>query len=771
VLARSQGNPFFAEELLAAGPNGDRSVLPATVHEVLAARVDALSVPGQHALRVAAVAGERVGHGLLAAASGLDQAELLPALREAVEYHVLVPDVGGEAYAFRHALLREVVQADLLPGERGQLHAALARALAAHPELAGGTPAQAAAELATHWYESHDLAEALPAAVAAGVAAEQALAFAEAQRHFERAVGLWDQVPDVAAGLPLDRAGLLGRAAEAAYLARDQQRAVALARAALAIVDASAEPVRAALLAERLGWYLWLTDSDQALDAYQHALGLLPTEPPSAARAWVLARQAEALNACSRVRAARASAEQALAIARLVGARREEGWALLALGNALFLLGERDEGLDHLRQARTIAEELGEVNLLALTFEYLPQVLEAAGRQADALAEVLQGIQTGRRLGLERFQDLGGLAALFCFQLGRWQDADRYLRQGMAANPMPTMPAIATRVWQAQLEVERGEFAAAAARLEEVTRAVPKPPRPQFGDHFAARAALAIWQDRLDDARAVVQAGLEWLAGTEEELYFRPLLTLGLRAEADRAERSRARRATDEAETARRVGTGLLARLRQLVDQAAAPQPETLAHALLGEAEAHPPGRPRRPRALGGGDGRMGGARPALPGRLRPLAASRGAAHPARCAGRGHHRAPPGPSDRPAARGGALAPRGRRPGPARPDRPGRAPSRRGRTRTAGRPVRAHPPRARGARPGRRRAQQPPDRPGAVHQPQDRRHPRLQHPGQARRGQPRRGRRGRPPRRARRPRLIRTWPHHRPPVTSPGTRTG
>jgi DNA-binding CsgD family transcriptional regulator len=591
LLARSDGNPFFAEELLAASSGGGTQALPTTLHDLLAGRIDALSASAQQVLRMATVAGRRVGHGLLDAAGPLEEPVLLKAVREAVEHHLLVPEPGGDAYAFRHALLGEVIDADLLPGERRQLHAALARALAAHPELAGGTPAQTAAELAVHWYESRDLAQALPAAVAAGAAAEQALAFAETQRHFERALDLWDQVPDVAAGLPLDRAGLLGRAAEAAYLAgHQQQRAVTLARAALASVDAAAEPVRAALLAERLGWYLWLFDSDAALDAYQQAVDLLPTQPPSAARAWVLARQAQALNMASRLQAGRASAEEALAVARLTDARREEGWALLALGTAVYLLGERDAGLAHLRQARTIAEELGEVELLAVTFVYLTLALDAAGRLADALAEALEGIETDRRLGLERFQGttLTNFAARFCFKLGRWQDADRYGRTAVAATLMPntTMHAILARAWQAQLEIERGEFTAAGARLDEVTRAGSTRLRPQFGYHIEATAALAIWQGRLDDARTIVQEGLEWLAGTEEEEYFRYLLTLGLRAEADRAELARARRAPNEADAARQVGAGLLARLRQLIDQTPAPQPETLAHAALGEAEA-----------------------------------------------------------------------------------------------------------------------------------------------------------------------------------------
>jgi tetratricopeptide (TPR) repeat protein len=105
--------------------------------------------------------------------------------------------------------------------------------------------------------------------------------------------------------------------------------------AALASVDRAAEPVRAGLLAERLGWYLWLSDNDAALDAYQQALDLVPAEPPSAARAGILAGQAHVLLMASRTREARVRAEEALAVARLSGARREEGRALLTLGCAM----------------------------------------------------------------------------------------------------------------------------------------------------------------------------------------------------------------------------------------------------------------------------------------------------------------------------------------------------------------------------------------------------------------------------------------------------
>ena len=584
VLARSDGNPFFAEELLAGGAGSGSTMLPASLNDLLTARIDALSGPAQQVLRVTAVAGRQVGHGLLAAASALNEPTLLDAVRETVEHQVLMADPAGDAYSFRHALLQEVVEADLLPGERRQLHAALARSLAAQPELAGGTPVQTAAEVAVHWYESHELGQALPAAVEAGEVAEQALAFAEAQRHFERALDLWDLVPDVAAGLSQDRVTVLGWASEAAHQAGDQQRAAALARAALTSVDATAEPIRAAVLAEELGHYLSAFGSDEALGVYQQAVDLLP-DGPSAARARVLAGQAGALLMASRVRAARASAEEALGIARLTGARQQEGFALLALGSALDALGEREVALAHVRQARQIAEELGDFDILGGAVVLLAQLLDTAGR----LTEALESMAEPRRLGIGSSWDqtLAAYAGDLCFRLGRWDDADRLLHRAVTTAVMPGMHALHARLRRAKFEIERGEVAAAAQLLDETQRNVVAGVRtPEYTGYFEGRAALAIWQDRLDDARVAVQQGLDWLAGAEHEHWFRTLLTLGLRAEADRAELARARRRPAEADAARQVGTALLARLRQLVGRSAAPAPETGAHATLGEAEA-----------------------------------------------------------------------------------------------------------------------------------------------------------------------------------------
>ena len=107
-------------------------------------------------------------------------------------HQLLVPD-GDQGYSFRHALLREAVYADLLPGERTRLHARLAELLADERRLAEvpGT----AAELAHHCLASHDMPGAFAASVLAGQEAERLAAPAEAHRHYDSgavAVGAGD---------------------------------------------------------------------------------------------------------------------------------------------------------------------------------------------------------------------------------------------------------------------------------------------------------------------------------------------------------------------------------------------------------------------------------------------------------------------------------------------------------------------------------------------------------------------------------------------------
>ena len=156
IVTRAEGNAYYAEELLAASVSSDpgqRSVLPAGLAALLLSRVEQLSDATQQVLRAAAVAGRKADDELVRAASGLAAAEYEGAVREAVTHQLLVPH-GTEGYVFRHALLREAVYADLLPGERTRLHATMCSLLADEQRL---TMPGTAAELAQHCLASHDI--------------------------------------------------------------------------------------------------------------------------------------------------------------------------------------------------------------------------------------------------------------------------------------------------------------------------------------------------------------------------------------------------------------------------------------------------------------------------------------------------------------------------------------------------------------------------------------------------------------------------------------
>ena len=149
VHERGGGNPLFTEVLL----NADGTLtpgLPGPARDVLLAAVAELPTDCQRVLRAAAVGGARIGHGLLAAVTGLEGTALDDALRPAVRAGVLVADEAG--YAFRHELFREAVLWDLLPGERVQAHRAFAEALQSGPPLGPASAHLPSVPLALHWH-------------------------------------------------------------------------------------------------------------------------------------------------------------------------------------------------------------------------------------------------------------------------------------------------------------------------------------------------------------------------------------------------------------------------------------------------------------------------------------------------------------------------------------------------------------------------------------------------------------------------------------------
>lgn len=231
IYDRSGGNPLFVEAL-ASNDGATESAGP--LRSLLRERVAGLSDAGRHVLGVASIAGSIVGHEFLARLADRPGLELDLALRELVEREQLLASAYG--YRFRHDLIREAVDGDLLPGERRRLHARAAELLSERPDLA--PQGRSAAELAEHWYQAGRAEEAYAASLAAADEAHAVFAYGEEFRHVQRALDLG----------PVDdprRLELHERAIEAALPSGLSALGLQHADAALELIDATADPERA----------------------------------------------------------------------------------------------------------------------------------------------------------------------------------------------------------------------------------------------------------------------------------------------------------------------------------------------------------------------------------------------------------------------------------------------------------------------------------------------------------------------------------------------
>jgi ATP/maltotriose-dependent transcriptional regulator MalT len=575
IYARSEGNPLFTEELLAARDTHTPDALPDTLRDALLQRIDALPPAAQQVVRVTAAAGRRAQHRLLETVVDLPEPSLLEALREAVGGHVLVESGDEQSYEFRHALLREAVYGDLLPGERGKLHVQLARAVEAEPSLAG-QEATASAELAYHWYAAHDLSRALSASIDAGFESERICAFAEAARHFERALDLWDCTREEQR---VDRLELLRRAAATTYSAGDGERAIALARSLLDEIDPATDPEAAALALERLGRYLWTSGhGEEALPVYRQAVEVLPATP-SVALARALAAEGQALMLSDRPAAAKALCDQALPMARATGARAVEANILNTLvacvgGHA----NDTRAAVEFADQARAIAEELDLPEEILRSYMNGSDALDQAGRVEEAVDLALAGSRRARELGLERHPGhlMGVEAADRQVRLDRWDEAiglaDRVLESG--TNLLAQISAKGAR---GTIAMERGDFALAHELLDDASSMIADHGGSMWlTEASVPRSRLAVRERRSDDARAIVAETLGELTRGEYVFYTAPLHWAGVCAEADTAEIARPLRDAVALEESEQRAVALLERLDRLVaryvDHPAPPQ-------------------------------------------------------------------------------------------------------------------------------------------------------------------------------------------------------
>ncbi|WP_040338055.1 ATP-binding protein, partial [Candidatus Blastococcus massiliensis] len=417
VVARAEGNAFFAEELLAAGVHDE--ALPWALADVLMTRVEQRSPAAQQVLRVAAVAGRMVRHEWLAAVVELTPEEVQRALAETVHHHLLVVHDDGR-YRFRHALLREAVLADLLPGEAVRLHAAIAAYLAAHPSA--GT----AAERVHHSRGSNDLPGALTAALEAADDACCVGAPAEQLQHLESALALWSAVPDAEERAGRDQAALLLETAVAARAAGEMHRALALLRSALETLGPDGDPAARARVHYTLAQAMVrVEDLAGAAEQSAAALQLVPADPPSEARTWAAATHARMSYAMGRLEEGDAAAEEALAAADALGL--DSAWADTAISQTGNRPGEDIAWVTRrLEEARVRARRAGDVDVEMRALFNLATLALDDGRLDDVVDLTGRGIQQAREQGMEwAFYpvELRHFRVTALYMTGRWDES------------------------------------------------------------------------------------------------------------------------------------------------------------------------------------------------------------------------------------------------------------------------------------------------------------------------------------------------------------
>jgi DNA-binding CsgD family transcriptional regulator len=498
-------------------------------------RIDGLPPDAQELLRLIAVA-RRVDHALLADASTLDSGALRDALREAVAGNVIVVDSDGR-YGFRHALLREVVHDDLLPGEHAELHLALARALERRVE-ADRPSAQILAGIAHHYLSAGDQPKALAAAVIAGDAADAVHAYGEAARLFERALELWPRVTDAEAVAGRERWALLKHAGHAHELDGHRVRAVALYEAALAEVDEASHPHRAAGLMERLAAARWgVGTAEAALATLERGLALLPPTDVSSERAMLLARRASFLMLRGRHRSAIEAARAALPVAEAAGEPGAQSRALNSLGTSLMSLGEVDEGAAQLRAAIDLAESVNRPRELEAAHLNLADALHMAGRSEEAREIVTRGRAIAGERG-DRCDWLELLDGEIAFDTGDWAFAERHI---IDTRPWAGTTFVNAVLRRAELAMGHGDAELARDLLGQAQEATRNIDEPQFlGVLGALLAELERRAGNLDAARAAVQAALDRIETcTDDVVRLARVATLGAIVEADAAQRAR----------------------------------------------------------------------------------------------------------------------------------------------------------------------------------------------------------------------------------------
>jgi DNA-binding CsgD family transcriptional regulator len=525
VLLRSEGNPLYAEELVAAGP----AEIPEHLADLFLARVDALADGPRELLRVASVDGTRVDVDTLGQLAGLDDVRLDGFLRELRDANLLRGT--GDSLAFRHGLLREAVYDDLLPDERTRLHADLAAILQERVDDDPDSPLAVLSRTAFHWSAAHDLPRTLVASERAGMVAAK-IGAAESVTHLERALSLWDQVPVAQALVGRTKIEVVVSLAVAMLDRNDTESWYALTRRAVDMLAPDTAP-RVACRAQ-FSFALAAVHNDDLARAPEaiRIASELAGDAPTEERAFCLAAQALLLDVTGRCESGLVAADRAISAARSLVERTLEGRDPLLLAmvfrtNALESLGRVDEACAEANRTIGVAREAG------MTGEALDSVAMLAGRLLqwgrvdEGIAVAGEGHREALAVGLPMYAARCGEPLVTALtRQGRFDEAEKLLADlrdlGLSDDDW----------WRtrADLSLARGDLDKAAHVVPERARH-PKAASP-FGEEADALILLRLAAARADESACLALAAsfLPQLEGFDSPVLAAAVARIGFQA-------------------------------------------------------------------------------------------------------------------------------------------------------------------------------------------------------------------------------------------------
>ncbi|HWQ15715.1 MAG TPA: tetratricopeptide repeat protein, partial [Roseiflexaceae bacterium] len=591
LVERAYGTPLFIEEMLrylldsgvlvrdntgewfCARPV-ERTAVPAQIEQLLVSRLDQLDGASRAALEVAAVAGRRFSERLLAAViheeyegheaygyrngaasapAGEDDSDLRAlrvlrgaslrvALEELVRAEILTPDVAAiePAYAFRHALIRDVAYGSILFARRHALHARVAQAI---ERVYADALDEHRVALAQHYLHAGRSDLAFPHLIQAAEHAQARYANSEALSLYRQALAIAPQ-PDQAAELLEPRTAALYEnlgdlltltgdyaAARGNYewllrvgVAGDAQaravRKAALQRKvggtyerqgsldqALAWFERAAETIGAlaptpaadvehARILSDIGWFHFRHgELDQAEQRLEHALALV--EPHDAHDE--LARLLNRLGgiAWNRGDLARAQhyVERSLAASRRSGSLIDQANALNNLGILTESQGRYEEALQYGLQSMALHERAGNRRDMAISAVTVGHVHYNCEEHDRALASFTQALELAAEVRETYVQMIAllDLGRVYAAQR-RWPEAESAIQRCQFIAAQLHLDSVQAEAWVVMAEVALGRDDVAAARLAH-QQALLLDHAPESEEHgriqrFAARLAL-----------------------------------------------------------------------------------------------------------------------------------------------------------------------------------------------------------------------------------------------------------------------------------------